>query len=197
MPPTSTLWEFATSPWFQVLAFSVAAVGTILGVIAWRQARATNRINQFLFQQAEKNIDKNLTEEELREKRSEVTQISEQITALRNRIEVEIPIEAKRTVLRDRLDGNIKNLHQTLNATLDIKRQLETLGTSADIPPDLLKAVKAEILPEYIETAQHEQLKSYLIILLVVSAMTSAVALGDLALIIQVPLPSVATQNRP
>ena len=91
-------------------------------------------------------------------------------------------------MLRDRIDGNIKNLHQTLNATLDLKRQLEALGTAVDIPPDLMNAVKAEILPEYIENARHEQLKTYLIIILVVSALTSAILPSEIGIIIQIPL---------
>ena len=70
MNPPPTFWDFAMTPWFAFLGFFVTTVGTILGVIAWRQAKATNRINDFLFRQAEKNIDKDLTEEEIRERRA-------------------------------------------------------------------------------------------------------------------------------
>ena len=146
MTPHPTPWDFASTGWFALLGFLVTTLGTILGVIAWRQSKSSSRINDFLFRQAERNIDRHLTDEEIRNKKTEAARISDEITALRNRLEVEIPIEAKRTVLRDRLDGNIKTLHQTLNATMDLKRELASLGTTADLPPDLLSAVKAEIL---------------------------------------------------
>jgi hypothetical protein len=184
----SSPFNFATDPWFQFFAGVITTVGTVIGVYALGKVRRTDKLNQHVYQLAARDLEKNRTDDDIRVKKDEATRISSQIQALRNRIETEIPLEARRTVLRDRLDGNIKDLQQNLSLTLDLKRQLAELGSVKDIPSELLEAVKAEILPEYIQNAHHELLKTYLIIILVLSSLTSAFVPHVIRFIIQVPL---------
>jgi hypothetical protein len=182
------LLDFATSATFQWIAFSVGFVGTLFGIYAWLEGRRKDRIYKYLFEAADKNIDKNLTEKQISDNKSEVARTSEQIELLRKRIETEIPIEAKRTVLKDRIDANILTLQTTLASTLDLKRQLLALGNETTLPSGLVKAVEAEILPEYVNNAQRETLKTYLIIVMVISALISAVIPSGLNLVVQIPL---------
>ena len=188
MPNATLAQDFSSGPPFQLLGFAIGAIGTGIGVLGWLDGQRKNRIYKKLFEVADKNIDRDLTDEQLNTKKSEVALVSEQVADLRRRIEVEIPLEAKRTVLRDRLDWNIKILHQTLASTSEIKAQLESIGTHAGIPSDLLKSVEAEILPEYVSNARRESLKTSLIVIMSLSAFTSAVVPRGIALLVQIPL---------
>jgi len=180
--------DFATNPAFQWIALTVGVLGAAFGIIAWLDGRRKDRVYKYLFEAAEKNIDKNLTDEQIKFSRSEAARASEQIEELRKRIETEIPLEAKRTVLKDRIDANIVTLQATLTSTLELRNQLSALGETPDIPRELLKAVEAEVLPEYVRNSQRETLKTYLIIVTSISALTSAVIPWELSLIIQIPL---------
>src|SRR5260370_33615114 len=125
MDYSKKLLDFAASATFQWIAFTVGLVGTLFGIYAWLDGRRKDRIYKSLFEAADKNIDKKLTDKQISENKSEVTRTSEQIEQLRKRIETEIPVEAKRTVLKDRIDANIVALQTTLASTLDLKHQLQ------------------------------------------------------------------------
>lgn len=180
--------DVVTTPAFQWASFGVGFVGTWLAILAWRDSRRKDRVHEYLFKTAEKNIDKDVTEATLEAKRKEVRQVSDNIEALQRRIEQEIPIEAKRTVLKDRLDLSTKALQDTLASTLLLKRELEALGESSQIPPDLLQAVEAEIRPEYVINAQRESLKTYLTIVMTTSAVLSAMLPYEIRVVLQFPL---------
>jgi hypothetical protein len=188
MQEQKTFWDFATSAAFQWIALTIGLIGTVFGVIAWLDGRKKDRAYKYLLDAAEKNIDKNLTDEQIRANQSEVARTADQIEQLRKRIETEIPIEAKRTVLKDRIDASILTLQATLASTLDLKNQLAALGVSPDLPLELTKAVEAEILPEYVNNARRETLKTYLIIVMGILTLISAVLPGELMLVIKLPL---------
>jgi hypothetical protein len=188
MSYSKILLDFATSAVFQWIALSIGALGTIFGVVAWLDGRRKDRIYKYLFEAAEKNIDRDVTEEQLDTKKSEVSRVSDQISELRRRIEIEIPLEAKRTALKDRIDGNLVTLQHTLASTLELQTQLIAVGEHIDLPPDLIKAVEAEILPEYVENSRRETLKSYLLILMAIWIVANAILPDEIGLIIRVPL---------
>ena len=188
MPYLKVLSDFATGAAFQWIALSVGVLGTIFGVITWLDGWRKDRIYKYLFAAADRNIDKNLTDEQLAAKRSEVARASDQISDLRRRIETEIPLEARRTALRDRIDGNLVILQHTLGSTLELQKQLVAAGEHIDLPLDLIKAVEAEILPEYVENARQETLKSYLLVLMAIWIVAGAIVPHAVDLIIRVPL---------
>jgi hypothetical protein len=182
---------FLSSPliqWINFLIGIAGLAGVLIGFISWRESQRKDRLYAYLLRAAERGLDKDLTEETLRTKHAEVSRASEAIADLRKRIETEIPREAKRTVLRDRIDANIKVLQDTLASTLELKRQLTDLDAPQDLPPELLKAVEAEILPEYVQRTQHETLKTYLIIVVSGLAIVSVIVPSDLGFILQTPL---------
>jgi hypothetical protein len=134
MPEPKTFWDFATSAAFQWIVLVIGLLGTVFGVITWLDGKKKEREYKFLLEAAGKNIDKSITEEQIKAGKSEAARVSEQIEQLRKRIETEIPLEAKRTVLKDRIDANILTLQETLSATLDLKNQPTVLGAPTDLP---------------------------------------------------------------
>jgi hypothetical protein len=110
-----------TSVGFQWASFVIGLLGTAAGVYAVIDSRKKDRIRNYLFEVAEKNLDKTITEQELQKRKEEARLASDRIEALQHRIEKEIPLEAKRTVLKDRLDLSIRALNQTLTSTLALK----------------------------------------------------------------------------
>jgi hypothetical protein len=188
MTDVKSFWDFSTGAPFQWIALLVGVLGAAFGVISWLEGRRKDRVYKYLFAAVDKNIDKSLTDDQIIANKSEATRTAAQIEELRKRIETEIPLEARRTVLKDRIDANVVTLQTTLASTLEMKEQLSGLGRSADIPEGLLRAVESEILPEYVATARRETLKTYLIIIMAISVLISAVIHSDVALVVQMPL---------
>lgn len=120
------------------ILFGLAGViGTMLAILSWRESRKTKQIYSFLFDQASKNINKAITEEQLQQKKREVEFESKKIQKLQEQIRRDIPIEARRAVLKDRLNSQIEQLKTFFDFTREIRQQLLSMGDNSDIPPDL------------------------------------------------------------
>ena len=188
MPLWKILNDFTAQPGFQWISLAVGVIGAILAIFATIDSVRTKRLYKAIFETVEKNLDKSVTEEVLEEKKSQVNAVSSQISDLKRQIEIEIPIEAKRTVLKERIDANIKGLEQSLLATLGMQRELRALGVSANIPQNLLDSIQKEISPFYVENARHEAFKTYLIVIMAASLFTSVVFPGEVRIFFQIPL---------
>ena len=172
----TALAKFVGNPITTVVSVIFGMVGTLLTYWSFRKSRRTDKIYSQLFEVAEKNIDKTVTQNELSQKRREVQAASEQIRNLQEQIRKDIPLQARRAVLMDRLDSQIEHLQQSLDSTLTTKRELAELRQSVDIPPELLKAIESEISPQYRLKNRRESLRTYLLIILAVAAVVPAVA---------------------
>nr|WAI02745.1 MAG: hypothetical protein OI719_00630 [Candidatus Methanoperedens sp.] len=165
---------------FLLAIFGIA--GTILTIISWRDSKskeAENKrkdaIHDYLFKLAEKNIDKTVTDQQLSEKIKEIELATQKIETLQEKIRKDIPLEAKRTVLKDRLNSQIELLKQHFESTKKIRDELAKIETSVEIPSDLLKSIEDEISPEYILKDKRSNLITQLTLVTTGSALTSAI----------------------
>ena len=187
------IWNFGTSTAFQWIALSIGFLGTLFGITSYVDGRRKDRVYKFLFEVADKNIDKTLTDKQIEANKKEAIHAAEKLEDLREKIETQIPLEAKRAVLRDRIDANIVILQDTLASTIHLKKQLSAMGTTVVLPSEIIAAVESEILPEYVIASRQETLKSYLIVIMAVSALVSALVPGIMALVVQIPIGVIAT----
>ena len=89
-----------------IISFFVGIIGIFLAIFMWYKPRS-NATYDYLFKLAEKNLDKTITDQELSNKKKKIEITSQQIYTLQEKIRKDIPIEAKRTVLKDRLYSQI------------------------------------------------------------------------------------------
>lgn len=113
----------------------VGVAGTIYTYLSWRSGRKRERVYKYLFEVAEKGIDAKETQEKLVKGREEVEEVSQRIDELQNRIRRDIPREAKRAVLTDRLNSQMTHLMELFESVKRTQSDLRGIGDQADIPP--------------------------------------------------------------
>jgi hypothetical protein len=153
----------------------ITLIGTTIGVIALWANRREKRTYSHLFKLAESQLQTVATEETLKQKKGELSEVSQKIVALENQIRKQIPIEAKRAVLHDRLDEALQSLKKYYDEVITTKTKIDQLGQSSTIPDEILKAVQIEIQPRYIIRERIANLKTYITVL--TSAAAAAFAL--------------------
>jgi hypothetical protein len=170
-PPRSWLER----PEFTGLGYAVGAIGLALTFLSWRSGRKTSKVYAHLFELAERNIDKTATEEELRVRKMEVQAASARIEELQLKIRREIPVEAKRAVLLDRLNHQVETLQNTMTTVTRIRADLLAIGAAPQLPQELLKAVQSAISPEYLLERRRRNLQIAITIIMTFAGLTAAI----------------------
>jgi hypothetical protein len=142
----------------------VGLIGSVVGLLSWWDSRKTKRVNSYILELAERNLDKAVTEQQLHEKKAEVAAVSKRMQELQEQIQRDIPIQARRAVLLDRLNTQIELLRSYLSSTKQLQAELASLGELRTVQPDLLRAIEAEISPEYLLRERRSTLKTQLTI---------------------------------
>lgn len=174
-PQTPFLLKFLLDNWLNLIFGLIGAVGTVYGFMSWKSSQKDKRSYTFLFELAEKNIEKNITEETLRQKKEEVEMATSEIKSLQRQIKSDIPKEARKAVLKDKLNSHYIELTNTYKNISVLKEELSNISESAEIPPDLLKEIEKEIRPAYLLKEERENLKTYLTVCTTLAAIASAV----------------------
>ena len=162
--------------WLTITFGVVGVIGTIYGYLAWREGEKQKKLHAYLFELAERNIDKSITDAQLDERKKAIEEASSRIEALQEKIRRDIPKAAKRAVLSDRLKSQVEILQQHYNSVLQLKTDLTAIGAPAEIPQDLLQAIEKEIEPEYLLRERQSELKT------VLSALTAGAAIASATL---------------
>jgi membrane protein implicated in regulation of membrane protease activity len=149
LPTPVTVKSWWENPALIIAGYVVTAGSLVLTWLSWWSARRAGKPYRYLMEVAERNIDKSATEEQLRSMQEQVRAESGRIEQLQQKIRRDIPIEAKRAVLLDRLNHQVEALDNTMTSVRRLKADLAAIGTTPDLPPELLKAVESEISPEY------------------------------------------------
>lgn len=179
----------------------IGLIGTILAIFTWISHLKTKESYNYLFKIAEKNMDADITEAELKEKKDEVEMASNRIKELQKQIRKDIPLEAKRAVLKDKLNSQIEQLKTFLYSTKNIQKELEKIDESSVLPNELLKAVENEISPEYLIREKRSNLKTLLTIITTAAAISSTILpyreLSWFILLLGVPILISLTKTMP
>lgn len=174
--------------WLTIAFGLIGLAGTIYGFLAWREGEKQKKRFEYLFKLADLNIDKNVTEAHLAERRKAIEDASARIDALQEQIRKDIPVAAKRAVLADRLRSEVDAMSQHFNLVKRLKGELAALGNPTEIPPDLLRAVEREIEPEYVLREKQSDRKTLLTVLTGASAVASAALPWEIGRFVSVAL---------
>jgi hypothetical protein len=170
----------------------IGTIGTLFSLFLYLKFR---KENNFIFKTVKSAINKEETEKKLSEIKSkvndkevEIKNLSDNIILLQKKIRHELPIEAKKAVLNDRLEDALIDLHVNYSEIKSTREKLQTLGINNDIPEEIKKYIEHEIQPKYLIRNTLAKQKTYLTIQTSVAAIVSAIIPGGvgniLALII-------------
>ena len=116
------------------------------GLFSWfvyRESKKKERNYEYIHKLVELNINKDIDEEKINSLKGE-------ISSLQEKIRQEIPKEARKTILKDRLNDAYVNLTNFYKDVQSISKELESLGETNEIPQNLLKDIEKEIQPKYL-----------------------------------------------
>lgn len=138
----------------------VTIAGTLFGAISIYDARKSKKELEkytYLFDLAEKNIDKSLTLEE-------INRLHEEKQAMDKIIKEEIPRQARITVLYDRLKADEEYLSSSYHRYKQTQKEYEKLHQEEkiEIPKNILDEIEHQILPNYLIKEQRQKFMSML-----------------------------------
>src|ERR1039457_4926609 len=99
------------SPDYVTYFFGVAGIlGTAITIYALYQSIKSRKLQRFIYKQAQIVLEKEATEEELAKTKNELSNVENRLSDLQRQIQRDLPVEARRAVLKDRLEESLKNL---------------------------------------------------------------------------------------
>lgn len=158
--------------------FGIATiVGTLFGIISYADSKKSKKELEkytYLFDLAEKNIDKKLTLEEIQRLHDEKKEMDKIVKE-------EIPRQARITVLYDRLKADEEYLSRSYNRYVETKKEYEKLQSEnkVKIPQNILDEIEQQILPDYLIKEQKQKYMSMLTIISYATAFLSIIPFLD------------------
>lgn len=136
----------------------VGIISLIVGILAFvdgksakKNAKSEKAIREYLFDVAEKNIDKELTE-------NHIEQLKQVETELSDAINEKIPILAKKSSLINSLEELENRIAQNYIEYHHIQEELKKIGVeTAEIPNQISDIVVKNILPDYYRRKEKEK----------------------------------------
>ena len=175
----SVLNTFAEIIQNNIILSIATLIGTIFGVWGFvnsRKSKKEIKRYEYLFQIADQNIDKNLSEEELDNLKKQKDEAQKKVESLNNIVKNDIPLEAQRTILADKLKDQEFALGQLFEKYQKTKEEYEEIAKIENsIPEYILREIENHILPDYLIQQQKNRYMSMLTIISYVSAILSVV----------------------
>lgn len=143
--------------------FGVAGLlGTVFGAVSFIAGRREKKYRDYINKIAERNLDKELSDADLEEKEKEIEARQQQLSELQRQVEHDIPVEARKAVLSDRLHEEISKLLDGRKRIEEIRSELQKLEISNELDHDLASFLEREITPEHILRDKQDRIKTYL-----------------------------------
>ena len=152
----------------------IGVIGTLYTIQSFLSKKREEKTYKYLFELAEKNIDKKVTEDILKQKKDEVKRHSEKITLLQDKIKEEIPLQARRAVLRDKFFTQSNSLMENYTSMKKIEGELKELKIDESIPKEILNEIENEIAPQYLLRERRSNAKNYITVITTAVAIISA-----------------------
>ena len=145
----------------------IGVMATLYSLFLWSKDK---KLQEIIFRQAKVVLEKESTQEELTLKKDELKSVENQLTQLHKQIEKNLPLEARKAVLKDRLEESLEHLQKYYDDVVSTKTKLESFETSEDIPSELLKNIQDVLEPRFVIKEKISTSKTYLTIISVLSS---------------------------
>jgi hypothetical protein len=156
---------------FQELTWQdwAAALGVLFGILSLiayiEQRRATKSQNVFV-EFAKRNVDKQVTEEQLKELANQKLNMERQVAQA-------IPALARSAVLREQLAVHARALADHYQHWVAINEELRPANQQADLDPAIRAAIEDKLIPSHEASQRRDDLKTRLTILGVASGLAA------------------------
>ena len=147
-----------------------AALGVLFGILSLiayiEQRRATKSQNVFV-EFAKRNVDKQITEEQLKE-------LANQKLSMERQVAQAIPALARSAVLREQLAVHARALADHYQHWVNISEELKSTNQQqADIDPGIRAAIEDKLIPSHEASQRRDDLKTRLTILGIASGLAA------------------------
>lgn len=141
---------FVRDHWISFLVGLLGVIGSVASIVSWISAASAQKNYENLFRYVDLNVDKSITEETVERIKDEQKHIEQRIIDLKAQIRREIPIEARKAILKDRHERATEDLAKVHHSLLRIREELHGLGETTNLSEEILTVVRSEIQPKYI-----------------------------------------------
>lgn len=158
--------------------YTVGVIGVLSALITFYlfyQWFKSKKLQDFVFRQAQLALEKESTQEKLDLTKKELTNVESRLTELQKQIQKDLPLEARKAVLKDRLEESLEYLKKYYDDVISTKDKLEKLGVSNQISSELLKSIQQEIEPRFLIKEKISSYKTYLTIVSTLAGIVFAV----------------------
>jgi len=164
-----------SSEFFNYIVGVIGIIGAGITFYAFYQSRKSKKLQDFVFKQAQIALEKESTQEKLNQTKEELFTVENRLIELQNQIQKDLPIEARKAVLKDRLEESLENLKKYYDDVVSTKSKLLKLGISNIISEELLKNIQQEIEPRFIIKERISTFKTYLTLISTIAGIAFAI----------------------
>lgn len=148
--------------WIAIIGFVISIFSAIYPIYTRHSDR---KVYNFVFSYVKKNIDKALTDEEINQSKNILEDLKNKI----NQATIELPKEARKIVLKDRINNLQLSLIKDVENLKELDKSLKNLEKETSIDSKLLKEIEDVIQPNYIIKEKKQKLLNLLTLFTTIS----------------------------
>jgi len=137
-------------------------IGTLIGIIGFYYQWKSKKPQDYVFRLARTMMEKEDTQSQLEQSQKQLSTVENRLSELQDQIKKDLPLEARKAVLTDRLDESLQNMKKYYEDVIITKQKLLSLNTNVKISDELLKAIESEIEPKHKLKEKISTYKTYL-----------------------------------
>jgi hypothetical protein len=184
--------SFSLDRLLTIIGVLLGVFGLLWGFFTWYASKKKEKLYQKIFDAASNSLKSEETEAVLKTKQTELSNVSIQLEEIRQNI----PIEARRTLIIDRLDHSQHSLHTLYQEVISLQNELQKIDKTAlkKIPEEFLNKIQNAIEPKYKIKERLDNLKTTLTILTTLASISFALIpefgryLGVIFFILAIPV---------
>ncbi|WP_298136911.1 hypothetical protein [Flavobacterium sp.] len=188
----ATTDSFSTEKLLNIVGFFIGLFGLIWGFYTWYSSKKKEKLYDKIFDAALNSLKTDETEEVLKNKQDELNNVSKQLDEIRKNI----PLEARRTLIIDRLNHSQQTLYSLYTEVTNLQDELKKIDKNAlnQIPEEFLNKIQNSIEPKFLIKERLDNLKTTLTILTTLASISFALIpefgryLGTIFFIMAIPI---------
>ncbi len=125
----------------------LGVLGTLVGIYSFFQQSRSRKIQTYIFNKAQEALEKESTEIELKESKIALKEIEIKLETMQAQIEKDIPIQAKKAVLSNKLSQLEEALIKTYKDFKEVREKVKEFDLDSTISNELLSEIENEVVP--------------------------------------------------
>lgn len=164
--------RYSTMDIIGIIGFILTIAALVFAFYTWNESKKKDKLYQQIFDAAANSLKTEETEEKLKTKQNELSDVSNKLELIRK----SIPVEARRAILTDRLYSAQQSLQATYDEATSLQNELTKLDNSnaGQIPEEFLSKIQNLIEPKFIVKERIDNLKTTLTILTTLASVSFA-----------------------